>query len=623
VSSDLVLDGRGVTVAFQGADGPRVVVGEVDLPLPRGRTVGLAGESGCGKSTLALTLTGFRIDGSQRLAGEVEFGGIDLFALDERALSRLWGQRIAYLPQNAATALDPRLRIETQMTEPLRLHRGLSARAARARAAELLEHVGLPEPKAALRRFAHQFSGGQQQRIALAMAIACQPEILILDEPTTGLDVTTQARINRLIVALVAEFGLSTLYISHNLALLSEVCDELAIMYAGQIVERGLASDVCRTPAHPYTQRLLDAVPSTTSSLIPVGIPGLPPARVEEGRCAFGARCAAHLQACDVPVALVATGADRVVRCVRASELATTPRATKQVAPRRRQGQGCLLEVEGLSFRHHQSSSGGFDLGPLDLSLAEGEILGIAGESGSGKTTLLRCAAGLLRPLSGTMTLRNVVLAGAARHREPEVRRRIQLIFQNPDASLNPRHTIGDIVERPIALLRPDVSRSERRALVRSLVASVQLPEDVLARRPRQLSGGQRQRIAIARALAADPDVLLCDEITSALDVSIQASILELLLELCGNRRAMAVIFVTHDLGVLRSISDRVVIMRNGRVVEQGATDSLFAKPREDYTRELLAAVPTLPQRSGAANDCDLGESSHTGRSSAAVHRAV
>jgi peptide/nickel transport system ATP-binding protein len=604
---------RQLGLGFVDDDGTvRPVVDGVSLQLHPGRILGLAGESGCGKTTLALALTGFRVRGSRRISGSVSLGNIELLSTPERELSRIWGSRVAYLPQNAATALNPALRVGRQLHEPLKLHRGLTGAAARARAIALLERVGLPDPEAALDRYPHQFSGGQQQRIVLAMALSCEPAVLILDEPTTGLDVTTQARVNRLISSLVQETRTSTIYVSHDLSLLATIADRLAVMYAGQIVELGPADQLYCHPRHPYTSALVQAVPRTSSDTLPRGLPGLPPPQTVTTRCAFSYRCEFAAPECQAPVPLVTVEDGREVRCVRAGQIKPyeTHRSSGSANGRQRTGDGpreAALEVRHLDCAFHSRGRSVHALVDVSLVARRGLTLGIAGESGSGKSTLLKCLAGLVRPSAGEMFLAGERLAAGLRPRTRQTQRRVQLVFQNPDSSLNPRHTARLLVERPLRLFRPDLDARARRDRIAELADMLRLSDRLLDRRPTDLSGGQRQRVALARALAGEPDVILCDEVTSALDVSVQASILELLAELCS-AGSTTIVFVTHDLGVLRSLADELIVMRAGRIVESGPTARIYREPEADYTQALLDAVPMPPIEgsSGAPNRVDL-----------------
>ena len=589
----------GLSVGYRSRADLTQVLADVSMRLHSGRILGLAGESGSGKSTLALSMLGYRVSGQETLAGQVAFDGRDLDRASIKELRKVWGARLAYLPQDTATSLNPALTIRRHFVEGLRRHRGLDHATALRRSAEWLARVEIPEPETALEKYPHQFSGGQQQRIALALALSVEPEVLILDEPTTGLDVVTQAHVNRLIVALARDAGIAALYVSHNLALLATVCDELAIMYAGQIVEQGVAAQVYAAPRHPYTAALIGAVPTIASDRPLHGIPGIPRPSVPVHTCGFAQRCTFRTDACDTDIPLVTLPDERAARCIRLDELpAFDPAAehapaavTDRSAPA--DEVDAILTVDNVGVVYARPGSGEPFVAVDDVSVRvpAGRALGIAGESGSGKSTLLRAIAGLVRPSSGTISYRGAVLPGTAGERPVALRRAVQIVFQNPDATLNPRHTVFQSLERPLKLFRPDIAKRDRRDAVAAMMRLVRLSPDLLDRFPRHLSGGQRQRVAIGRALLAEPEVLLCDEVTSALDVSVQASILELLVSLRAERN-LTVVFVTHDLGVLRAVADEAIILQNGVIREAGPTTRLLRAPTHPYTMELIAAVP-------------------------------
>jgi peptide/nickel transport system ATP-binding protein len=590
--SEPVFQVEDLSVGYLRSDGQdNVVVWKAAFSLAPGSILGLAGESGCGKSTTALAAIGYRGPGSRILSGTAHLEGVDLLALPSGKLRSIWGRRVAYVAQNATTALNPAIPVGRQLAQPLSRHLHLRGGELRDREVELLESVGIPNPPAALDRYPHQFSGGQQQRIAIAIALSCKPEVLILDEPTTGLDVTTQARISALLRSLVAETGAATLYVSHDLSLLSTVADRLAVMYAGEIVEEADSRAIARQPRHPYTQALLAAVPTAHIRSSVAGIPGRPPARVVLDSCSFAPRCPHALDACrDGYIELLDVGGGHMARCIRTDEIAArpvqaSPLAAAEVSPE------SLLTVDEVWSQYAKAPTPA--VRGVSFEIARGETLGIVGESGSGKSTLLRAIVGLHPPTAGVIRFRGVPLAAQAVKRPRAVRRELQIVFQNPDSSLNPRHTVFDIVRRPIRLFRDDVRHSGERDAVTELLESVKLPTGLLHRYATELSGGQKQRIALARAFAARPSLLLCDEVTSALDVSVQATIIELISELAA-RFGAAVIFVSHDLAVVRTIAGRALVMKNGEVCEEGETERLFVAPAHPYTRELLAAIPEL-----------------------------
>lgn len=588
-----VLEVENLTVGFRHQKDVAVVVKDLSFSLREGRILGLAGESGCGKSTSVLTAIGYPIPNSVRISGTARFKGVDLLRAPISALRAMWGRDISYVAQDATQALSPLMKIDAQLAEPLRLHLGMRGVAIERRSVELLEDVGIPEPDHALHRYPHQFSGGQQQRIALAIAMACNPKILVLDEPTTGLDVTTQAQIVTLISRLVAESGMAAISISHDLALLATICHEIAIMYAGEVVESGPATDLYSTPRHPYSAALIDAVPRVEESMLVVGIPGVPPQRAAEARCAFSDRCRFTQPRCEQRhPQLVQLSRDRTVRCVRTSDLGiiSSRRTPTAASVNGRADDRLLLRVSdlrcGYRGRHGTAAVDG-----ISIDVKYGETVALVGESGSGKSTALRAIAGIHIPDAGIIEFAGTRLPSRAVDRKRPVRRRLQIVFQDPHSSLNPRHQVGAIILRPLQLFRSDLTSTGRRVRMLQLLADVRLDADVANRYPHQLSGGQKQRVALARAFAADPTLILCDEVVSALDVSVQASILELLVHLSAENRT-SLLFVTHDLAVVHSIASHVYVMKSGRIVESGPTEQVFTSAQSPYTRALLAAVP-------------------------------
>lgn len=586
------LDVEAVSIAYSRPDRSlATVVSQVSLRLERGQVVGLVGESACGKSSLALACMGATIAGGVITGGSVRFGGLDLLTARASTLRRLWGRSLAHVAQDAAGSLNPTMRIGRQLAQPLAVHLDLTKRAVQDRVRGLLDRVGITNPDDAVRRYPHEFSGGQQQRIALALAIACEPRVLILDEPTTGLDVSTQAQIMVLLSRIIADTGCAVLSISHDLTLLSTVADRVLVMYAGEIVESGATQVVWQAPRHPYTAALLAALPSADERRAVRGLAGQPPGTVVSDACSFAERCAHTMPPCvgGQPV-LEAIPGGRFVRCVRHDQLDLSPRAderwTLQSPP---DPSAIMLEVDDLWCRYRNQHD--HAVSAMTIDVACGDTVALVGKSGSGKSTLLRAIAGLHPLAGGSIRLRGTPLSPSARRRPREVRRDIQIVFQNPDSSLNPRHTIGEILTRPIRMFRTDVTRRDETRAVAMALDEVGLARGTAERYPDELSGGQRQRVAVARAFAARPALLLCDEVTSALDVSVQATVLELIADLAATF-STAVLFVSHDLAVVRTICRRVVVIQDGRICEDGPTDEVVDQPVHPATRELMAAIP-------------------------------
>ena len=570
------------------ADAPADVVSEVSFGVRSGEVLGLVGESGSGKTTVALALLGHARRGLVITAGEVRLDGVDLLHLPAAELLAVRGRKVAYVPQDPAAALNPALRVGAQLREALQVHRGVVGDVG-ARVAEVLAEARLDTSPDLLRRYPHQLSGGQQQRVVLAMAFACRPSLIVLDEPTTGLDVTTQRHILDTVRSLCNSYGVAAVYVSHDLAVVAGLVADVAVMYAGRIIELGTTLQVFGSPVHPYTRGLLAAVPSPNRAEALAGIEGQPPrpGRRPQG-CSFAPRCSHAIDAClPAPPPSVVIGS-RLVRCIRAAEIQAAEPKRAPVIAAAAGSPAPVISVRGLTASYGPSPV----LSGVELAVAPESCLAVVGESGSGKTTLARCIVGLHKNWNGEMTFDGAPLAVGARNRPKAVLRRIQYVFQNPYTSLNPRKTVGQIVSQQLEHFT-SLSFAERSARVIGALQEVSLGPDFATRFPDQLSGGERQRVAIARALVVEPDLLVCDEVTSALDVSVQAVIVELLRQL-QRERHLAMIFITHNLALVRSIAQTAVVLSEGRIVEAGPVGDILEHPKDPYTARLMEDVPKL-----------------------------
>lgn len=599
-----VIDIQGLSVGFTGRSGATLpVLRDVSLSVRRGESIGIVGESGSGKSTLALAAMGYLKQGLRKLGGEVCFNGIDMFARTRAELEAIRGGQLGLVPQNSGQSLTPTTRVGRQMCEALRLHCDLPESDLIPRAVDLLGQVRLPDPEVIMQRFPHELSGGQQQRVAIAMALAGEPEALLLDEPTTGLDVTTQAHILELLRDLAAERQMAMVYVSHDLGVIARCCDRVAVMYAGEIVLEGPTRRMLRDPPHPYPRRLLAAIPRINDPCLPVALDGRPPAPgVGLGRCSFADRCPLADDRCRAQPPEVQEISDGVmVRCFHHDKMAGLQAGLHHPEAVHQYSEGDeVLALNDLAVSYYKpgiwdrlTSS---DTGPpatvagIDLTIAQGETIGLVGESGSGKSTILKAIAGLLTPSNGDILVAgNVPLPTSVDRRQPEQLRRIQMVFQNPDESLNPRHTVAQIIAQPLRLYYGLHGQALRDRSV-EILDTVRLGAHYLDRLPNQLSGGEKQRVAIARAFAAEPEIVLCDEVTSALDVSVQAAVLDLLNELKRSKNT-TYIFVSHDLAVVRALSDRVAVLYQGRICEIGPTEKVYGAPSHPYTEVLVNAV--------------------------------
>jgi peptide/nickel transport system ATP-binding protein len=590
----MVLEGLRVVLAGSTVD----VVDEISLTVAAGEVVGLVGESGSGKTTVALALLGHARRGLSIVAGTVLLEGRDVLTMTPHELRRLRGRRVAYVPQDPSSALNPSLKVGYQLKEALTAHAGDDDDLpdVQERMAQVLGEVHLAATRDILDSYPHQLSGGQQQRIALAMAFSCRPGLIVLDEPTTGLDVATQRHVLDTVRGLCSSYGVAAVYVTHDLAVIAEIADRVAVMYAGQLIEVGSTAAVFASPAHPYTDGLLKAIPSPEISHVLVGMEGQPPGpgRRPPG-CLFEPRCPHAIPACAAarPPLVAMNGAEHEARCIRAQELILTSTGVEKLAAANERLEEVrveqpLLEIRGLDGRYADKQI----LFDVELAVPYRCCVAVVGESGSGKTTLARCVTGMHGNWSGTVTLSGQSLKPLAGDRDLKALRAMQYIFQNPYTSLNPRKTVGQLVEQPLAHFTKMPTRERTERVVETLEAAA-LSGDFLSRYPDQLSGGERQRVAIARALVVEPEIIVCDEITSALDVSVQAAIIELLRRLQKDR-GLSILFITHNLALVRSIAQDVVVLHEGRVVEHGPTDTVLSHPVDDYTIRLLEDVPKL-----------------------------
>jgi peptide/nickel transport system ATP-binding protein len=588
------------------AAGELRAVDGISFELRKGECFALVGESGCGKSMTALSLMRLLPEAGRIAGGRVELDGIDLLGLPEAAMRAVRGRRVAMIFQEPATALNPVLTVGFQISEVIRRHAKASAGEARNRAIDLLKAVGLPDPEQRYDAYPFQLSGGQRQRVMIAAALAVEPEVLIADEPTTALDVTIQAQILDLLAKLQAERGMALMLITHDLGIVARMAHRVAVMYAGEIVELAERAAFLRAPQHPYSQKLFGALPSPQRRAGELAvIRGQVPALTGRfDHCRFAERCELVFERCRAEAPrLLEPAPGHLARCHLREAGAAAPRsatpAPSDISSAQSEGK-TLLEVKDLRV-HFPVRKGIFRrtvgyvkaVDGVSITLREGRTLALVGESGCGKTTTGKAILRLIEPTSGEVRFEDAPIANLGRGEMRPLRKAMQIIFQDPYSSLNPRLRVQEILLEGMRSLNVLASDAERLARLVGLLAEVGMPAETLERYPHEFSGGQRQRIAIARALAVNPRLIVCDEPTSALDVSVQAQILNLLKSL-QERLGLAYLFITHNLAVVEHLAHEVAVMQAGRIVEQGAAAQVLGAPRHEYTRTLLAAVPRI-----------------------------
>ncbi len=595
-----LLEIRNLSVSLELPNARLHAVRGATISLDRGQTLGIVGESGSGKSMTALALMRLLPRGAEVNVDRLAFDGQDLTSVPDAAFAKeILGRRMAMIFQEPMTSLNPVYTIGRQLTEASVRQGVLSAKAAHQRAIALLDRTGIPDPAGRMSQYPHQLSGGQRQRVMIAMALMMEPELLIADEPTTALDVTVQAQILELLAGLQHEMGMAMILISHDLAVVSQHTDRVAVMYGGEMIEEGKASDVMAAPKHPYTQALLRAIPRMDGPPVKLAaIPGIVPSATSIPKaCIFASRCDLVRDVCRSERPPIQGSDEHWRRCVLCeAELSAVRQATPvQAIIRTAVATSTAPVIEARDVvQVFQSRRGLF--GPqkeiravdgVSLTLKRGETLALVGESGSGKSTLARIMLGLSLPTYGSVLMQGKAIGSMSPRERAAL---VQPVFQDPYSSLNPRRTLAEIIVRPLEL-RGDGTSQTRLARVREVMDMVRLPQRLIHNYPAQLSGGQRQRVAIARALVTSPEALVCDEPTSALDVSVQAQILNLLTDLQANL-GLSCLVITHDMGVVHQIADRVAVMLKGKLVEEGSTDAVLNHPSHQYTRTLLAAAP-------------------------------
>lgn len=615
-SQEYLLEVKDLKVNYETPEATVRAINGVSLKVERGNIYGIVGESGCGKSTLAFAIIQYLDENGYIEEGKVFYRGEDLATKSRNELQSIWGNEIAMVYQDPTASLNPSMRVGEQIAEVSRVHEGLSWKEANEKAVNTLGEVHIQDPESTANRYSHQLSGGMKQRVSIAMSLMANPDLLILDEPTTNLDVTTEAKILDMVEELKDQFNAAMLYITHDLGVVARSSDVVEVMYAGEIIERSSVRELFSQPLHPYTEGLLQCIPhpeddESSGRLNPIGgsVPDL--TDLPKG-CSFASRCPYRKEKCtEVDPGLEVRGEFHEASChfaplseedlTRPEMLETLPEEEGELYPweRSEEGEGKTLEMNEVKKYFSQSSGwelslqGSKEVKAVDgvsLDLERGQTLGVVGESGCGKTTLARSVIGLEEITSGEIKFKSTDISTPVESRDRSVLKRIQIIFQDPRSTLNPKKTIGAAVRRPLEL-HGDFASEELGEVVDSLLEAVGLDVQFKSRYPKQLSGGQKQRVAVARAFASNPSLVLSDEPTSSLDVSIQATILNLLINLQGETD-VSYMFISHDLSVVRYISDYIAVMYLGNVVEVGTTEEIFSPPYHPYTEALLSAIP-------------------------------
>lgn len=607
-----------LTVAYQQEGEWLEAVREVSLCIHRGESYGLVGESGSGKTTLALAVMNYLGESGSIRAGNIHLGDVDLLSLNDTQLRQVWGSKVTLVPQNPQSSLNPSIRVGEQLNELLRFQLALPQQEAQSKAIEWLEKVRLGDPVRVADSYPHQISGGMQQRVMIAMALCTAPDLLILDEPTTNLDVTTQAVILDLIGELIQDQDVGVLYVTHNLGVIAQICDRVAVMYASELVEDAATQELFSKPLHPYTQGLIDSIPhlgDTKESIQLRAVQGqIPPIGKGPSGCVFRTRCPTADEICESRPPLYKARDSRYSRCHRWEEIDHQKVNIHQPLPAAQpsyketaQGKPLTLDVNNLNihFPLHRSLPDIIRRQPakliqavnnVDFDIPAGSTVGLVGESGSGKTTIARGIMGLERKIDGSIELIQIPLPAELSQRDLDTLRLLQIVFQNPQEALNPYITIGESLSRPLIRLL-GLSKTEAISKVRELLESVRLPVSYIGRMPGQLSGGEVQRVALARAFASNPELLVLDEPISSLDVSVQAAILNLVGELQSEHQN-SLLFISHDLTIVSYLADRIAVIYLGSLMELTASVDLFQPPYHPYTEALLASIPQVYQTS-------------------------